>query len=1234
MMVKGTFTALVAAMIILSATATPAQMTTASVSGSVKDAQGGVIPGATLTLISETLGAQTANVFTNEYGDFVFANVRPDRYVIEVSMDGFKTLKRGGIVASAGDRMSVGSLVIELGSLSDTVSVESDMPRVQTESAERSFTVATESVANLPISNRSFVQLATLAPGVAGTGNNPARLGGGGSNNIMMDGVSTVDTGSNAVLLQMNVESVAEVRVLASSYQAEFGRSSGLQITAVTKSGSNSFHGSAYGVMRNAKWNANTKTNILSGDPRPALNEKDLGYSIGGPIGKPGRNNKLFFFYAHEYAPRTSGNDVVRYRMPTTLERQGDFSQTTDNTGVLYPYIKDPLVSGTCSATSQTACFRDGGVLGKIPANRLYEPGLNILKLYPMPNVNVPGAGHNFELIRPTEHLLAWQPVIKIDYLPAQKLRVSFKYSGWGQTNPVVNGTIPGFNDSQQYKPVVSTMALTTTYTASPTMFIEATYGHSQNELTGCALAQAGTGPTFCQSGFAMNANANRNNAGLGSLPLLFPNAGVIDPAYYAFKALDAVKPAYWDNGKVVMPPVFQWGNRIVSGNATTTGPSAPANPPFPGFLNINSTDDISVNLTKVHGRHSLKTGFYNNHSYKAQQRQGWAGTLSFANDTTNPLDSQFGMANAALGIFNSYNQFSKYVEGQFLYNNTEGYVQDNWKMSNRLTLDYGLRLIHQQPQYDRLGQASNFLPEKWTLSQAPLLYTAGCTNNSYPCSGTNRQALNPLTGQLLGANSAVAIGTLIPNSGNTTNGLFLSGQGIAKTTYTWPMLRLGPRFGVAYNVGGHEKLVLRGGAGIFYDRPSGNSIYAQVQNPPTIQNPTVRYGQLQTLGSGGFTTEAAPALAVFEYAGTLPRSVQWNAGTQIAIPWSAVVGVEWVGQHSSHTLQQVNINAIDFGSSFRPELQDRSLTASTTPGASAVVQDLMRAFRGYGAIQQQLGTGWRTFHSLQLSMNRRFTHGVSLGFNDTIVLYDHQSADVRLQHNADGTYGIRDDQKQAEKLLGTSVANRHVMKSHFLWDLPDIKRGGAALHTAGILLNDWQLSGVWTGSTGTAYNVGFSYQSGGGSINLTGSPDYPARIRIVGDPGKGCSRDPTRQFNTDAFQGALTNSVGLESAAGYLRGCFNSALDMAIARSIRLGERRNFQLRIDMFNAPNASGITGRNTTLNLASQTAPAAGTNLPYENGQAVPSRLIPRTAGFGVASTYQNARTIQAQARFSF
>jgi hypothetical protein len=176
----------------------------------------------------------------------------------------------------------------------------------------------------------------------------------------------------------------------------------------------------------------------------------------------------------------------------------------------------------------------------------------------------------------------------------------------------------------------------------------------------------------------------------------------------------------------------------------------------------------------------------------------------------------------------------------------------------------------------------------------------------------------------------------------------------------------------------------------------------------------------------------------------------------------------------------------------------------------------------------------------------------------------------------------------------------------------------------------------VWTGATGSAYTVGFNYQNGGGAVNLTGSPSYNARIRLVGDPGAGCNgSDPLRQFNTSAFQGPLTGSVGLESGADYLRGCFTSVFDLAIARNIRLGGARNLQFRVDMFNAPNSAIITGRNTTINLSSPSDPVTATNLPFNaDGSVIASRSLPRGAGFGVANAYQNPRTVQAQIRFSF
>jgi hypothetical protein len=845
--------------------------------------------------------------------------------------------------------------------------------------------------------------------------------------------------------------------------------------------------------------------------------------------------------------------------------------------------------------------------------------------MYPMPTTtSAAGQPYNYEIVRPVENLIANQPAVRFDYQPTQRVRGTFKYSGWSQKKTTINGSIPGFNDTRQYKPVVGTYAATVNFSLTPTTYLEATFGHAQNELTGCALAQAGTGPSFCQAAFPMNPMANRTTAGLGGLPYIFPDAGVIDPSYYAYKALNGVKPPIWDGSRISMPPTFTWGSRVAN---------APPNVPFPGYLNINSTNDISISVTKVAGRHTAKTGFYRTHSYKAQQRQGWAGALTFSNDTSNPLDTGFGFANAAVGVFSSYNQFSKYVEGQFVYDNIEGYVQDNWKVNSRLTLDYGVRLVHQQPQYDKLGQASNFLPGKWDVNQAPVLYLAGCA--AQPCTGANRQALDPRTGALLGPNTAVAIGTLVPDSGNTTNGLFLSGNGIAKTTYTWPQLAAAPRFGLAYDLTGEQRFVARGGAGLFYDRPTGNSIYPQVQNPPTIRNLTLRYAQLQTLGSG-LQTEAPPSLSVFQYKSGLPSSWQWNGGIQMTLPWASALDVEYVGQHSYNQLEGVDINSVDFGAAFLGSNQDATLS-SATPGAAAVSVDQMRAFRGYSAITQQWARGWRTYHSVQLSFTRRFRDGVSFGFNDTIPLFDQQSTNARLQHNADGTFSVRDDQAKADELLGTAIANRHVLKGNFVWDLPDIKSDGATLRALGFIANDWQLSGVWTASTGGAYAVGVSYQggaTGNGNQNITGSPNYGGRVRVVGDPGAGCSANPYRQLNADAFGAPLVGSVGLESRNDYLRGCFASAFDLAIARNIRFGGNRQVQLRLDMFNAPNEARITGRNATLSVASPTDPTPA-NLAFDAaGNLLPTRSLPKNAGFGVANGYQNPRTLQAQIRFSF
>ena len=534
--------------------------------------------------------------------------------------------------------------------------------------------------------------------------------------------------------------------------------------------------------------------------------------------------------------------------MPTALERAGDFSQTlnTNNqgqsTGVLNPFIRDAQTNLPCGAADTSGCFQDGGVVGRIPANRIYQPGLALLSRYPTANVPMAlNQTYNYEIQPPAVENLTQQPAVRVDYQLSSKLRVTGKYSGQRARALITPGLIQGFTDVLTPYPYITNYAFTVNYALNPTTFLEGTYGFIRNELTGGN-----------EGGVLVNESSNRLTA-MPNFPILYAEAGDVDPNYYAMEVMEDTKPPFWDGSRLNLPPVFGWGNRIGS---------APQNQRYPGWLNINRTQDVAISLTKVSGRHTFKGGFYNNHSFKAQNtgaggvaNLSFQGFVNFGNDTNNPLDTTFGFANAAAGIFTQYLQQSRFIEGQMIYNNTEFYVQDNWKVNNRLTFDYGIRFTRQQPQHDKNQAMSNFFEDEWSLAQAPHLYRAGCTNGAVTCSGNIRNAMDPRTGQILTipgvANTQAAIGTVIPNSGNLTNGIRQAGDGISRYGYTWPTLVFGPRFGAAYDLSGDQSFILRGGIGLFYDRPDGNTVFSIPGNPPISTSQDLRNGTLSTIGQG-----------------------------------------------------------------------------------------------------------------------------------------------------------------------------------------------------------------------------------------------------------------------------------------------------------------------------------------------------------------------------------------------
>jgi Carboxypeptidase regulatory-like domain/TonB-dependent Receptor Plug Domain len=1206
-----------------------AQITTGTVTGTVRDAQGGVIPGATVVLTSESRGTKLAAVVTNEAGVFVVPNVTADTYTLDVTMDSFKTVRRTGIAVSGGDRVGVPAVTLEPGAIAETVNVTAEAAVVQSQSGERSFAITTEQIENLPIGHGNFTNLTAFTPGVVSGGASAGgtRLGGVSQNNIMMDGVSAMDTGNNGQMLNMNIESIGEVKILTQGYQAEYGRSSGLQITAVTKSGTNRFRGSAYDLMTDSDWNENSWVREKNGDPKLKESTKTLGYTIGGPIGKPGGTNKLFFFYAHEYRPTTSainGGNPIRLRVPTALERQGNFSESLDNNGALIPNVLDPQ-------TRQAYANRI------IPQDKLYPLGVRLLNRYPMPTLTqAAGTNYNYEVQAPTVDNLIQQPAIRIDYQLSSKLRVTGKYSGQRERRLTRPGLIAGFTDVYTPYPYITNYAATVNYTINPTTFLEGTYGFIRNELVGGN-----------ENGILVNDSANRLN-GLADFPLLYPNAGAVDNRYYAYEVMKDVNPVFWDGANLNLPPVFGWGSRIGA---------APPNQRYPGWLNINRTQDWAASLTKVMGRHTLKAGVYNNHSFKAQNtgagglaNLSFQGYVNFGNDTNNVIDSGFGYANAALGVFTQYLQAEKFIEGQMIYNNTEFYVQDNWKVNTRMTVDYGLRFTRQQPQYDKYLQMSNFFPEKYVLGQAPILYAAGCVGN--PCV---RNAMDPRTGQILTvpglANTSAAIGTPIPGTGNLLNGIVRAGDGIAKTGYTWPTIVAGPRFGMAYDLSGSQSLILRAGGGLFFDRPDGNTVFSIPGNPPIATAQDLRSGQLQNVGTGvGLTTIGVPGLVTFQYDAKVPAQWQWNVGIQKSMAWSTSFDVSYVGNHGYNRLgglqggTTVNLNSVDIGAAFLPQNQDPTQT-STVPGQNTI-DNALRPYKGLGNINQNTTEFWDTYHSIQTSLNRRFRDGFSFGVNYTygISFKGNTGLQKRLVHNADGSITVRADQAEYEKLNETLDRRPHIIKANAVWDLPKVPASFGAIGAA--ILNDWQISGVLSAGSAPAYDLSYTYQNNGANKNITGSPDFGGRVVFLGDPGSGCDGDQYAQFDRASVTGATYGSVGLESGRNILRGCYDKTIDLSLVRSFPMGGGRELQFRLDAFNAFNTVVINGRQTQVQFNSPTdltvrnpqfvANAGDTTLaPNATGSVLnSSRLLPKDAGFGAATGAQNMRNLAMAIRFRF
>ena len=372
--------------------------------------------------------------------------------------------------------------------------------------------------------------------------------------------------------------------------------------------------------------------------------------------------------------------------------------------------------------------------------------------------------------------------------------------------------------------------------------------------------------------------------------------------------------------------------------------------------------------------------------------------------------------------------------------------------------------------------QGGNFLPERFSLADAPAVYVFGCANGVYPVHGDQSPGMNPLTGQFLGPNTAAAVGTLVPGTGNPAERPVRGGRGDRQDELHLPGARR--RAAVRHGLRRDRHAASRTSAAASAPTSTGRVRATRRRSPPTpATSVTVRYSQLQTLGTRRVDDAGrAGRSRRIEYDAKLPTATAWNVGMQTMLPWSTSFDVAYTGRHNYNAQVggqdfPININTIDLGTAFRPALQDPTLAPSAIAGASSLAAqnpNQVRGYRGFGNITYRQYDGWRTFHSMELAVNRRFINGVQFGFSDTIVISDVLGVDPRFDHGPDGQVVLRADQEQAQDLLGNQHTPRHNMRATFVWQLPQIpSTDNEALKVLRLIANDWQLSGIWTGTSG-----------------------------------------------------------------------------------------------------------------------------------------------------------------------
>ena len=671
-----------------------------------------------------------------------------------------------------------------------------------------------------------------------------------------------------------------------------------------------------------------------------------------------------------------------------------------------------------------------------------------MLNFFPLPNTVFPAGSaqyqqDNFQAEASGQHARR-DDIIRADVNLTSKLTGFFRYGNDYDFSDALYAGIQ-FNSAVQGHPNPGTgYVATVNYTISPTLVNQATYNFSYNYFSYYEEVPAQVARSLG------NGTTGTPQAGL-PLPSLFP----LHPLGPGPGGDLLEGPANCSNGYCPYLPGFSFG----SSNPLNAASFAESNV---DYVNTNRIKQFSDNLTWIKGNHSIKTGIYIEHNRKLQPGgPSYTGSYNFGIDVNNPLNTGNGFANALLGNYDTYNENSGHFVYDVYYWNTEFYVQDDWRIGKRLTVNYGVRFYHVSPQIDKLHEFAYFDPSQYKTSAVSAIYSPSCLNGVNPCSGSNRVAVNPLTHATYPVSY---IGLFVPGSGNPANGMVVDGlNGASIDTYTNRYIAPAARIGFAFDVFGDGKTALRGGWGMFYDRLDGNQVYSMSGQPPVGYQPTAYYGNISNLSTAGGLI-GPPGLTQWSGHTPIPQNRSASLGIQRNIGWGTVLDVAYQGTLGLNRNLNANINPIPLFADFSPQYADPTATTTNPLQPQHLVSAFERPrYPGFGDINIHAFLGKSAYNGLQVSAQHRLQNGFTFGFS---YAWSHSFAlnayDPLVANNYERNWGPQGSDR------------RHVGAINYSYDIPSPTKF-LHMNALGVVTDHWVLSGITGFSTGAPFTPTFT---------------------------------------------------------------------------------------------------------------------------------------------------------------